>query len=229
MEQAELYDKMAEQSKTGHTYIYAEESLRLLDEIVPKKGKILDLGCGTGQIAQVLSDREWYGVDISAKSIRFAKQFYKKALVGDITTRIPFKDSTFDYVVSIHTLHHVPSKLKEALLEVRRVLKNGGQLIAVEHDSSHLGARVTHDSIFRVVYGDERTLRRDEVRQALRSTGFSEISFEPIELEARQQGAFAPFVVRAARAIPVWLALRLSKGSFSFLLRARAKKGRWTK
>jgi len=224
-DQSKIYDIMVEESKTGHTYIYSNETLEKLKEIIPKKGKILDIGCGTGHIAEMLAKGKWYGVDISKKSVDFARKFYKKTVFGDITKKIPFEDNMFDYVLSFSTLHHVPFKLKETLSEVRRVLKNGGKIIAIEHDDRNLVSRFSHGSFLRVVpCTNERALNIKKLEKILKELGFIEIEFKPIHIKAYQQGVLNNKIIRLIRGVPIKVLEFLSKGEPEFILTAKISK-----
>jgi len=98
-----------------------------------KPRRILDYGCGGGWMSRILSsyDCEVVGIDISCSLIDSAKRSAPKAsfVVGDCMN-LPFRDGTFDAVVSIATLHHLD--FKKGLEQVRSVLKNRGLLILME-------------------------------------------------------------------------------------------------
>ncbi len=87
------------------------------------RGLLLDIGCGTNQLARGYRLRQgtaigvdvwpWPGTDVLCD-----------------TTRLPFQDKHFDTVVMLACLNHVPqSKRSQVLQEARRVLKDDGQLL----------------------------------------------------------------------------------------------------
>jgi ubiquinone/menaquinone biosynthesis C-methylase UbiE len=78
------------------------------------------------------------GIDASPEMIEQARKKAAKEN-GEIDFRVapieklPYGDGEFDVVLSSLMLHHLPDDLKEqGLAEVRRVLKPGGRLIAVD-------------------------------------------------------------------------------------------------
>jgi ubiquinone/menaquinone biosynthesis C-methylase UbiE len=95
---------------------------------VRRGSSVLDLGCGEGMLA-LLKRKDVYlaGVDFSPELVGLARRNgYDVALTGEVT-KLPFATASFDYVVSLDVLGHIPFDEKDALLaEVRRVLKPGG-------------------------------------------------------------------------------------------------------
>lgn len=92
------------------------------------RGKsILDLGCGFGAYSKFAMSSGAdlvVGLDINQRFLKNGKSAEMVEASGD---SIPFKDSCFDVVLMIEVLEHLPDE-KKALLEVRRILKNGGLL-----------------------------------------------------------------------------------------------------
>ncbi len=91
-----------------------------------KAGSVLDLGCGTGYHFESLSKYgKVYGLDISPKLIYIAKKKNNLLVVAD-AQYLPFKDESFDIVVSIFgALNHVKN-IDKTLFEIKRVLKREG-------------------------------------------------------------------------------------------------------
>ncbi|WP_066056604.1 class I SAM-dependent methyltransferase [Robertmurraya korlensis] len=121
---ANLYDN-------NHSFVsnYGES---LIDMLAPSKGeRILDLGCGTGDLAKRLFDQgvQVIGVDKSNNMITQAVEKYPEIpfFVQD-ATELLFK-SEFDAVFSNATLHWVKPP-KQALQCIYNSLKTGGRFVA---------------------------------------------------------------------------------------------------
>lgn len=87
---------------------------------------ILDVGCGKGfllyEFTQVIPGVKVAGIDISQYAVDHAKDEVKPFLkVGNATT-LPYREKSFDFVVSITTLHNLYNyQLRQALQEIERV------------------------------------------------------------------------------------------------------------
>jgi ubiquinone/menaquinone biosynthesis C-methylase UbiE len=94
--------------------------------------KFYETGIGTGRIAVPIAKRgySYTGIDISEKMLAELHQKLEgvshklTAIQGDATA-LPFDDNFFDVALTVHVFHLI-SAWKEALAEIRRVLKPGG-------------------------------------------------------------------------------------------------------
>jgi len=104
---------------------------------------VLDVGCGTGSLAiaakqQVGASGAVYGIDASPEMIARAERKARKARVQIVFKNapaqiLPFADAQFDVVLSTLMLHHLPRAARqECAREIRRVLKPGGRVLAVD-------------------------------------------------------------------------------------------------
>jgi malonyl-CoA O-methyltransferase len=89
------------------------------------KGKILDLGCGTGFLGEFI-DKNLIGLDISKSMLEIANSKGYTPIQGDIEN-LPFKSNTFDTILSNFSLHWLD--LDKAFSEVNRVLKKESYFI----------------------------------------------------------------------------------------------------
>ena len=113
------------------------------DSIFHKDDLILEAGCGVGAQTKIIvaknSDSNFISVDISQESITEAERLIKSLGIKNVEFKqgdvynLPFKDETFDSVIICFVLEHLHNP-KLALNELKRVLKPGGTLIAIEGD-----------------------------------------------------------------------------------------------
>jgi 2-polyprenyl-3-methyl-5-hydroxy-6-metoxy-1,4-benzoquinol methylase len=114
---------------------------RRLDQIVSefdhrkKNGSVLEIGCGTGLLSKMLSDKTPFtvtGMDISKDFINHANQKHaneKTKFIQMDLNHIEKELGTFDYVVGNGILHHLYFNLDHFLIQMKKCLKPGGKLI----------------------------------------------------------------------------------------------------
>ncbi len=103
-----------------------QKEKKLLETLIPiEKGKVLEVGTGTGRFGEWLKERGFLvvGMDISYPMLLFTKKEERvKYLVQADAHHLPFKDSAFDMVMIITSLEFMKEPL-QALREVYRVSK----------------------------------------------------------------------------------------------------------
>jgi len=103
-------------------------------ELVDGK-RVLDIACGEGYGTNLLAQRARLavGVDISSEAADHAHRKYGHGYLAGSCAAIPFRDASFDVVVSFETLEHIHEQ-EEFLGEVRRVLAPDGLLVVCTPD-----------------------------------------------------------------------------------------------
>jgi SAM-dependent methyltransferase len=113
---------------------YDEQLLPMAARHLAGARRVLDLGCGEGQLARLAVDRgatQVVGVDWAAAQIREARRRGGgPAYVRGAATQVPLRSDWCDAVVACLVLEHVED-LDGALDEVRRVLRPGGRFVVL--------------------------------------------------------------------------------------------------
>ena len=102
------------------------------------EGRVLEIGVGTGMNLRYYNpNAELTAIDISQKMLEKAKE-----RAGNLGLHVDFRlmdaqdlefeDSSFDYVIGTFVLCSIPDPVK-ALKEIRRVVKEGGKIVFIEH------------------------------------------------------------------------------------------------
>ena len=115
------------------------EALNAIDRALVGDAHVLEVGCGTGVMAERINALP--GVTLVATD--FSPRFVELTAARGVDARqadicyLPFDDASFDVVYAGWMLYHVRD-LEHALNEVRRVLRPGGTFVAVTNGNDHL-------------------------------------------------------------------------------------------
>ena len=109
----------------------------LLDAQIPYAGKILEVGCGTGQTCNLLAmtkTRTVFGTDISVNSLKLGNTFRKQNRIRNLRFlqmnlfRPVFRAEMFDVVICNGVLHHT-SEPFAGFQSISKLVKKGGYII----------------------------------------------------------------------------------------------------
>lgn len=101
-----------------------------------KDARVLDVGCGTGRWLRRFGQRNLsvVGIDQSVDMLRLAREraTHSPLFAGEVQ-QLPFRDESFDCVIGVTVVQHIPpAQQGRALTEMIRVLRGGGYLILFE-------------------------------------------------------------------------------------------------
>jgi SAM-dependent methyltransferase len=112
-----------------------EELLQQTLAEIPPGGKVLDVGCGTGEQLRFCRDLGFdvTGLEPAANMRVIAKQNHPDIPIFDgLATQLPFPDKRFDLVLAIEVLRYFErADIEEACQEMVRVTKPGGRIFFV--------------------------------------------------------------------------------------------------
>ena len=117
-----------------------DDELDFLADLVPLAGRdIIELGCGAAGLARSLlsryPDSRVTGLEVDARqhAKNLASPQTGLTFIAAGAEAVPFSAASFDLVLMLKSLHHVPrSLMAQALGEVARVLRQGGHLYVSE-------------------------------------------------------------------------------------------------
>jgi ubiquinone/menaquinone biosynthesis C-methylase UbiE len=114
-----------------------EAELQMLELVVPElrdRGRVLEVGVGTGRIARPLAGAgvAMAGVDLSEPMLRRLAANAGGAAPFPVTradaTQLPFADDSFGAALMVHVLHLIPG-WATVLAELARVVRSGGAVV----------------------------------------------------------------------------------------------------
>ncbi len=142
LEDSKEFDRLEEQER--------KEGYRCADDLghlsIPAGATVLDAGCGSGVVARYIASRfpgtKIIGCDKTLDRVNKATlgsaSFKNIEFKQSDLTSLGFADDTFDFIVCRYVIHHFPNDdgaRMEALSELYRCLKPGGQITFVEPSS----------------------------------------------------------------------------------------------
>lgn len=105
--------------------------LSLIKTHIPKRGKILEGGCGNGHLVYCLNNKGYRttGIDFAQGTIKRVKKALPElnVIYGDVR-KLQFSDSCFDGYISLGVIEHFKEGYGSIMNEMNRVIKQGGFL-----------------------------------------------------------------------------------------------------
>jgi len=167
--EADEYARMDEAE--SRLWWYRALHARLLDALAPVRGRVLDAGCGTGGLLNVIHarrpDLELAGLEWDLTAARRAAAKSGVPVARGSVNATPFAEATFDAVIAADVLCHAAVDPVRALAELRRILRPGGRLIV--NMPAYAWLMSAHD---RRVH-NARRMSAPEIARMLTAAGFA--------------------------------------------------------
>ena len=116
----------------------------MIDAIAWRGKRVLEIGTGVGTDARRIIGRGgiYTGVNVDAGSTHAtASALHSFGLPGGVlqadATALRFPDASFDFVYTFGVLHHIPN-VERAIAHIRRVLKPGGEVVAMLYNRTSI-------------------------------------------------------------------------------------------
>lgn len=143
--------------------------------ILSKETKILDISCGTGELLKELQGKaQLTGVDFSEEMLEKARGKLAKdvELKQADVHELPFKENTFDIVISTEAFHHYYDQEK-AVKEMMRVTKKGGKLMISD---INFFSKVIHYLFEKIEPGCVKVNSKKEMYELFKKAGLKNIT-----------------------------------------------------
>lgn len=159
-----------------------------------KSGKVLDFGCGTGHfIKRFRKNYEAWAYDISPDALSSVQEVAPHVNICNSLESLT--QNTFDLIVSVHVLEHLPNP-EESLVSFSELLKDGGVLLYVVPNISGMGHSLKKQKWFG--YGDLSHISLYPAEKWLRWTESAGFSILKIGTDGLWNVPYLPFV-------PLWI------------------------
>ena len=133
-----LFRRILELNFREEKRVIARELMPQAEEIKREKRRprLLDLGCGTGELAHVFlkAGYSYTGIDIAPERIAFARKTYRKGKFHVMdASALQYPDGYFDQILVTGVLHHLSDQeVRDIVKEMQRVLRPEGRVLVME-------------------------------------------------------------------------------------------------
>lgn len=191
----ELFDNSSDSEYlfTQRHQLRRDAAIDLLREVVekdnPDNNKLLSLGCSTGVYEEEMKNQlglDVYGVDSGVNTLITARSREIEPINSDVSSPLPFRDKSFDFVFAGELVEHV-FDTRKFLTEINRVLKPGGYVVLTTPNLARL------DDRFKLLVGKTpkqtspmhpflsmhiRPFTYDSLKHSLSETGFEKFKLK---------------------------------------------------
>ena len=126
----DLYKELFEVEDKHWWHDHKRQVIHQMIDKFTEKGKVLDIGAGTGKILSELKMKGWSvtGIDGEKEAIKWSKKRGIKIQQVDIEKRLKLNEKSFNLVLALDVIEHL-GKDKKMLREISRILKPKGVAI----------------------------------------------------------------------------------------------------
>ena len=123
--------------------VIASRILSSIEDVVPQKGRLLDIGSSYGTLLRLAQEDNWQvdGVELNQDACNYCKGTYDINVFCGKLKDANYLDGYYDVITAIEVIEHV-TKPKEFLMEINRILKPNGILFLVTPNLESLSAKL---------------------------------------------------------------------------------------
>ncbi len=129
---ANKYDLFNRLCSLGLDEVWRRKAVKHLEKDLPAAGRVLDLGCGSGDLGSHFKQAKVWGADFALQMLRQAKRKYSgRNFTQADACCLPMQEHIFDGVATAFVIRNV-ADIPGCMKEVLRVLKPGGKFVILE-------------------------------------------------------------------------------------------------
>ena len=195
------FDELAPSYSNNAIDFIKKKRLELIKKDINKNDKIIEIGCGSGNLLKHLECDNISGVDISPLMIEECKKILPKGkfLTGD-AENLQFKDNAFDKVIISEVLYYLPD-LNKAISEAFRVLKKDGLLLITSLNKKYNFVR-TFVKVLKIGVHDDISMSYislKKLKKILTEKGFKIEEIKPIPIKMMPANYSLIFFIKAKK------------------------------
>ena len=174
--QAAVYDSKDTIYYSKNPKISCADVLNRLNNVT--FSKMLDIGCGTGYLIELLRREHggvYFGIDLSPKMLNEAEKRLGDSvyLTEGSALSLPYDSGVFDVVTCVQSFHHYPDPQK-AMAEASRVTAPGGLYIISDTGCSGFAKWISNHVVLKLSKGgDFASYDRADLEKMMKDAGFT--------------------------------------------------------
>jgi ubiquinone/menaquinone biosynthesis C-methylase UbiE len=181
-----------------HHFLFRSSYVALMEEIArwyaerQRPFRVLDIGCGTGELAAMLAKSDWpveaIGMDYAPAMCVAANEKINRGELADRARFVagdseflPFPDDAFDVITCSNSFHHYPHQ-QNVVDQVARLLRPGGRFVLIDGFRDNVIGWVTFDVIITRIEQGVYHAPWSVIDQYFRNSGLTNIHRRKINL-----------------------------------------------
>jgi 2-polyprenyl-3-methyl-5-hydroxy-6-metoxy-1,4-benzoquinol methylase len=153
--------ELTEHYTAGHDEVYDDDNAACLayyynilkdaiNQRLPVKGRVLDVGCAGGWFLDCMAGWDCYGCELSPRDFEIAKKKHGDNILSCDFDDYPEGPELFDVITMQDVFDHLPDPIS-ALEKSARLLRSGGLLVIKVHNISCLYAKLTGPGFYALI------------------------------------------------------------------------------
>jgi 2-polyprenyl-3-methyl-5-hydroxy-6-metoxy-1,4-benzoquinol methylase len=150
-----------------------------LEKFLPEKGRLLEIGCAMGTLLNEIRKLEWevVGVEPEEWTCELARNKYKLDVINSTFQEANLQESSFDVVLLLHVIEHIPNPNK-GLSQIARLVRPGGFLVLETPRFDTLWFRLLKGRERSVIQGHYYYFTRETIRELACQSGFEVVQLD---------------------------------------------------